>query len=58
MDKELCKQYSFPITVYDNNKQPIDATAINCSECPNRCACDGGKNIYKIEIPDEVREVG
>ena len=58
MDKELCKQYSFAITVYDDKKQPIDATAVNCSECPNRCVCDGGNNVYKIEIPNEVSEVG
>ena len=58
MDKELCKQYSFPIVVYDDNKQPHDATVINCSECPNSWVCGGGKNIYKIEIPNEVSEVG
>ena len=58
MNEELCKQYRFPIVVYDDNKQPIDATVVNCSECPNRCACDGGKNVYKIEIPDEASEEG
>ena len=58
MDKELCKQHSFTTVVYDNDKQPIEATVVNCSECPNRCVCDGGKNIYKIEIPDEASEEG
>ena len=57
MDNEICKQYSFATTVYDNDKRPINATVVNCSKCPNRCVCDGGKNIYEIEIPDEVGEV-
>jgi hypothetical protein len=57
MAKETCKQYSFPTIVYDSNKEPIEATVVNCSKCPNRCVCDGGKNIYKIEIPDGVGEV-
>jgi hypothetical protein len=57
MDKELCKQYSFPTTVYDNDKRPHDATVVNCSQCPHQKVCDSHNVIYKIEIPDEVSEV-
>lgn len=59
MNQELCNKYRSHIIVYDDNKQPIDAAMVNCSECPNRFICDGGNVIIcKIEIPDEVSEVG